>query len=222
MIRPLTRPKIRRIPPLLIGLLLSACAAEPVAVTEPPPIGVAREEQRLPLAVDPGGVIRTPSGALKAFVERWRDEGWGPLTIEAPSLPVTAHTRLQKELTDRVRRAGGDADAVALAPPGTGSYGVWLRFDRAVAVLPDCQTDIHRFGQSADNPGPSFGCATRRNLGAMVANPADLVDPRLEEGGNAARGAAVIGNHRKGPSAAQSTGQGNGSMSAGAMSGSQP
>jgi pilus assembly protein CpaD len=45
---------------------------------------------------------------------------------------------------------------------------------------------------------PTFGCATQRNIAAMVAHPADLIDPAASGDASAARGALVIQNHRLG------------------------
>lgn len=92
---------------------------------------------------------------------------------------------------------------------------VWLRFDRAVALLPTCGPDRFSYGQSADTTASSFGCATRRNLGAMVANPADLVEPSLDGSVNASRGAAAIANHRRGAAPAADGAAGGGGASSG-------
>jgi pilus assembly protein CpaD len=70
-------------------------------------------------------------------------------------------------------------------------------------------------GEWPDDLGPSadrkhfeniqywnFGCATQRNLAAMVANPADLVQPRAEGPIHAARRSTVLDKYRKGESPA--------------------
>jgi len=44
----------------------------------------------------------------------------------------------------------------------------------------------------------NFGCATQRNLAAMVDNPADLVQPRGESPSYSARRSTVIDKYRKG------------------------
>jgi pilus assembly protein CpaD len=44
----------------------------------------------------------------------------------------------------------------------------------------------------------AFGCATQQNLAAMVANPLDLLYPRMMTPPNAARRATVLGNYQQG------------------------
>ena len=44
----------------------------------------------------------------------------------------------------------------------------------------------------------NFGCASQRNLAAMVENPADLVQPRGEVAVYAARRSTVLDKYRKG------------------------
>jgi pilus assembly protein CpaD len=47
-------------------------------------------------------------------------------------------------------------------------------------------------------PHWNHGCATQRNLAAMVTNPADLVQPRSETPVYAARRSTVLDKFRKG------------------------
>ena len=44
----------------------------------------------------------------------------------------------------------------------------------------------------------NLGCATQRNLAAMVANPADLVQPRGEDPISTSRRTVVLDKYRKG------------------------
>jgi pilus assembly protein CpaD len=59
-------------------------------------------------------------------------------------------------------------------------------------------------------PMTNFGCATQHNLAAAVANPEDLVQPRNEQPGYAARRRIVIDKYRQGqdPSSTYSTATG--------------
>ncbi len=70
-------------------------------------------------------------------------------------------------------------------PPGT----ALLRFTTNVAQLPDCY-DWATGDRNA--PFANFGCATQRNLGAMVADPRDLVEARPIEGRQGDRSDVVI------------------------------
>jgi pilus assembly protein CpaD len=59
-----------------------------------------------------------------------------------------------------------------------------------------------------NRPYWNFGCATQRNLAAMVAEPADLVQPRAETAAYTARRTTVIEKYRVGndPSTTSSVG----------------
>jgi len=60
--------------------------------------------------------------------------------------------------------------------------------------------DVAEYEQN--RPYWNFGCATQRNLAAMVDNPADLVQPRGETPAYEARRAMVLDKYRKGESTA--------------------
>ena len=49
-----------------------------------------------------------------------------------------------------------------------------------------------------NQPYWNFGCASQRNLAAMVDNPADLVQPRGESPAYTARRSVAIDKYRKG------------------------
>ena len=54
-------------------------------------------------------------------------------------------------------------------------------------------------GYRQNKPYWNFGCATQRNIAAMVANPADLVQPRGERADpNRMRRTTVLENYRQG------------------------
>jgi pilus assembly protein CpaD len=49
-----------------------------------------------------------------------------------------------------------------------------------------------------NQPPWNFGCASQRNLAAMVDNPADLVQPRGETPADVTRRTQVMGAYRQG------------------------
>jgi pilus assembly protein CpaD len=60
----------------------------------------------------------------------------------------------------------------------------------------------------------NLGCASQRNMAAMAANPADLVQPREEAPISAARRSTVLGKWQKGePTATQDPNAGKGKIS---------
>lgn len=86
--------------------------------------------------------------------------------------------------TQALRKARIDPRSVALEPylgNGDPAAPVRLSYLQVVAVPPDCPDWSENVGRDPQNmPWPNMGCATQRNLAAMVANPEDLVRPRGE------------------------------------------
>ncbi len=78
-----------------------------------------------------------------------------------------------------MRSAGIDPNSVALEPyfgNGDPSAPLRLSYLQFVAIPPDCPDWSENIGRDPQNmPYPNMGCATQRNLAAMVANPEDLV-----------------------------------------------
>lgn len=74
-------------------------------------------------------------------------------------------------------------------------------FDGSRAVPPDCAALVqpsHMIDAGAARPGVAFGCATYTNLAAMVARPADLVQPLPYAGADAAIGASAVRRYDEG------------------------
>ena len=79
-----------------------------------------------------------------------------------------------------------------------------LNYPKIVAQAGPCGLWPHDLGPAAD---PAYqenrnfwnlGCSTQRNLAAMVANPADLVQPRGEDPISTSRRIVVLDKYRKG------------------------
>jgi len=66
----------------------------------------------------------------------------------------------------------------------------------------DLGPNLDNSGYSENRPYHNFGCANQRNLAAMVANPADLEQPRPETPAYTIRRNAAFEKYRKGESTA--------------------
>ncbi|MDB5774070.1 MAG: hypothetical protein JWP38_203 [Herbaspirillum sp.] len=76
-----------------------------------------------------------------------------------------------------------------------------IGFDGANAVPPDCAKLVqqsHMVDAGAGRPGVAFGCATYSNLAAMLARPADLVQPVPYAGADAALGVSAVRRYEEG------------------------
>lgn len=89
--------------------------------------------------------------------------------------------------------------------PGHGP-AAWRRNRRAavevvaaVVRVDDCEPLTTPSGYRLDNgPYAGLGCATARNLAAMLADPADLASPRKAAAAPAGAAAAAVGRYREG------------------------
>lgn len=72
-----------------------------------------------------------------------------------------------------------------------------LIIDRYIVTPPNCYED-HNFGKniSLSINAPSHGCATQANLGLMVANPQDLIDPSPLSTLNSEGGVRAVSDYR--------------------------
>ncbi len=79
-----------------------------------------------------------------------------------------------------------------------------INYSKLVAEAGPCGRWPHDLGTSFDHnynenrPYWNLGCASQRNLAAMVDNPADLVQPRGEAPAYSARRSVAIDKYRKG------------------------
>ena len=194
-------------PAFLIGLscilALGACTdRSPVPdVRLGYPIVVERRPAELVVASRPDGLLPNADiPRVKDFVEAWRDGGRGLLRVAIPQrLDAAAQDRLLAQLADVVRRRDADVRNIMPVVASPTALGVVLDYDDFVAVAPECVPESAAMTSRGKNvQTPAFGCATQRNIAAMVAHPADLIDPAASGDASAARGALVIYNHRLG------------------------
>jgi pilus assembly protein CpaD len=194
------------------GLLaLAACTGQPPVpdVRLGHAIVVELREAELVLAPRPDGTLPVADiPRVKEFIDSWRDGGRGPLRVAIPErLGSGAQDRLIAQLAGLMKRRDADAGNILPVAASGRAVGVVLAFDDFVAIGPTCAPENARMSSRGKNvQTPAFGCATQRNIAAMVAHPADLIDPAASGDTSAARGALVIQNHRLGEPTGAKTG----------------
>jgi pilus assembly protein CpaD len=152
------------------------------------PIAVRQGEALLDLAVYRGstGLNESQRGQLYDYLRDYKAQSSGRLLIRAPSggANETAAMRAYDEVRRAMHSAGIDPAVVVLEPyfaNGDPAAPLRLSYLQFVAEPPDCPDWSENIGRDPKNmPWPNMGCATQRNLAAMVANPEDLVHPRGE------------------------------------------
>ena len=126
-----------------------------------------------------------------AFAQTWRREATGGVVVD---LPVgTSNERAAAEAVRAIRSilaAGGvPRDGIVVRgyhPPDSKLAAIRITYPKIVAQAGPCGLWPEDVGPSMNRdffenqPPWNFGCASQRNLAAMVDNPADLVQPRGE------------------------------------------
>lgn len=210
----------------LIGCaaLLAGCnTAQPVAIDSVPsdyrqrhPIAIKEGDRTFEIFVGAkrGELTATQRAEVMAFAHRWRREATGGIIIDLPSgtrNEVAAANALH-EVRSLMSAAGVPPQGVVVRPyrpaDPTRLATIKLNYPKIVADAGPC-------GQWPDDLGPTMsrrhfenaqywnlGCATQRNLAAMVDDPSDLVQPRSETPIFAGRRSIVLGKYKEGQSTA--------------------
>jgi pilus assembly protein CpaD len=145
-----------------------------------------------------------------AFAHVWRREATGGIIIDVPAETPNqaAASRAVQEVRSILTAAGVPPGGVILRPytpqDPAKLAAVRLNYPRMTAEAGPCGLWPHDLGPTMDTaynknrPYWNLGCASQRNLAAMVDNPADLVQPRGETGIYAARRSTMVEKYRKG------------------------
>ena len=175
------------------------------------PIVVKERDQTTELFVgnSRGSLIPSQRAEAMAFARHWRQEATGGIVVEVPrgSSNQYAAADSVREITAIFTAAGVPANAVSVrsyrVDNPTRLATVRLSYPRMVAEAGPCgywPSDMGPNGEAyrQNKPYWNFGCASQRNLAAMVANPADLVQPRGEAPVYRERRTVVLEHYRKG------------------------
>ena len=160
-----------------------------------------------------GGLTPSQRADVLAFAQQWRREATSGIIIDVPSIGPTAHAAADsmREVHSILNASGVPAKAVYVRgyrPPPSALASIKIRYTKLTAEAGPCCQWPHDIGPSMDGndfsnrPYWNLGCATQRNLAAMVANPADLVQPRGETPAYEPRRSVAIDKYRTGNSPA--------------------
>jgi pilus assembly protein CpaD len=157
------------------------------------PIAIKERDRTLELFVGAGrgGLNPAQRAEVLAFAQTWRRESTGGVTIDRPvGVPnERAATDTLRETLAILVGAGIPNHGIGIRPyrPTAHKLGTLrLRYPNMAAVAGPCGLWPEDLGVTYDTkhfdnqPYYNLGCASQRNLASMVANPADLVQPRAE------------------------------------------
>lgn len=218
---PAKRDMLRLAAALVGALALAGCnrTATPVAADYPAdyrerhPITLRDGERTVDIFIgrNRGGLSPVQRADVLAFAQNWRHESTSGIVVEVPRNKAYARSAAEsmREVHAILAASGVPAQAVAMrgyvSDPGSlasikisyakleahaGPCGLWPQ-DLGISIESD---------HNLNRPYWNFGCATQRNLAAVVANPADLVHPRGESPIYAPRRTTVLEKYRTGES----------------------
>lgn len=203
------------------AVLLSGCytvkdttASIPTDYRKRHPITVKETDHTVEVFVgsNRGGLTASQRADVLAFAQTWRKEATGGIIIDQPSgtpnqLAADAAVRETRSI---LAAAGVPPYAVVVRPYQPRNRiaiaTVRLNYPRVAAEAGPCGLWPQDLGSTYEiqhfenKPYWNLGCATQRNLAAMVDNPSDLVQPRGESPAYAGRRAIVLDKYRKGES----------------------
>lgn len=206
-----------------MSLALGACTTTDDVVTQTVPTDY---RQRHPIAVQEGkrsivifvghargGLTAAQRADVMGVARDWGREGTGTVVVDVPV--DTANSRAAAATYQEIRSvlaAGGvPSRGIVQHPYRPEDPGllptIRLSYSRIAAVAGPCGLWPEDMGPSIFDPGynenrPPFnlGCASQRNLAAMIDNPADLEQPRAETPAYTARRSIAYDKYRKGVS----------------------
>ena len=213
---------------LLVGLSLSlggclthardpddAMAAVPADYRQRHPIVIEEKDRSIDIFIGAGrgGLSAEQRADVIALGQVWLHDATGTLTIDVPK--DTPNARAAADALHEVRSllsaVGVPANAIVIRgyhPRDVRQFATLrLSYPRIAAEAGPCGLWPEDVGPSIKNRGYienkpyfNFGCASQRNLAAMIDNPSDLVQPRPETPPYTARRSEAFEKYRKGNS----------------------
>ena len=149
------------------------------------PIHVGRGSlyMAIPVGAKDRKLNREKRDELQMFLHYYRNQGTGRLRVSMPS--QARHKAAVRNVLDDVhyelvQMSIGQESVHLKKYRGQGYYPeIRLSFERYEAHGPECGDWNENLARSENNHNAQFwGCATQKNLAAMVSNPRDLKGPR--------------------------------------------
>lgn len=193
-----------------LASLLAACVSPTdVALEKKPPPRTPTEQysvktvdapQELLFAPRMDGLSPAQQEALAHHSRIWAEEGVGGILIEAPTDGGEAAGNTAQAAAEAMTSLGVPAEAIRIVGYNADPRApVRISFNRPEALVEDCNRSWDRLTAThANRPYANFGCTTKANLAAMIANPADIDAPRAMQPGDAARRQVVLDKYRAG------------------------
>lgn len=224
---PVGRQRALRTAGALVGLAvaLGACThTEEVVTASVPsdyrlrhPIAVQEADRSIVVFVGHarGGLSASQRADVIGLAQTWLQEGTGAISADVPVDTPNARAAADsfREIQTLLASAGvppGGIVARRYRPDDIRTLAtIRLSYPKMSAVAGPCGLWPEDLGPSVKNksyfenkPYYNFGCASQRNMAAMVDNPSDLVQPASETPAYTVRRTAAFEKYRKGTTSA--------------------
>ncbi len=198
---------------LLAGCYRSEIAPEPYAFDyrERHPITLKEGRRTVEIFIgrNRGGLSPSQRADVLAFAQGWRHEATSGIVIDVPRGGPTDRAAADslRELKSILAASGVPRNAIYIRnyrPSETSLAAIKINYTKLTAHAGPCGLWPSDLGPAPDpayndnRPYWNLGCASQRNLAAMVDNPADFVQPRGETPPYEARRSVVIDKWHKG------------------------
>ena len=149
-----------------------------------------------------------------AFAQAWRREATGGILFDVPSgtSNSAAASAAMREIRSILAATGVPPEAVDVRPHRTNDprklATLKIHYPRVAADAGPCGLWPHDLGPTyarehyENRQYYNLGCASQRNLAAMVENPSDLVQPRADVPSYTGRRTTVLDKYHRGESTA--------------------
>ena len=208
-----------------LGALVCACQTDQGQIAAAPnvpsdyrmrhPITLTEAEHTLQLFIGSNRSALTAAqrAELLAFAQTWKAEATGGVLIDLPTGTVNEQSAAGalREIQSILAATGVPPNAMMVRTyPATRNAmaTVKITYPKITAQAGPCGIWPEDIGPGfnrdyfENQPAWNFGCATQRNLAAMVANPSDLVQPHPETPAYTMRRTDVMQKYRQGESTA--------------------
>jgi pilus assembly protein CpaD len=160
-----------------------------------------------------GGLTAPQRNDVMGLAQTWVREGTGPVIADVPvnTANARAASATYREIRSLLAAGGVPSSAITLRPYQPEDVRTFptikLSYPKISAVAGPCGLwpedlgpSLQDTGYNENRPYHNFGCATQRNLAAMIDNPADLEQPRPETPAYTTRRNVAFDKYRKGVS----------------------
>ena len=181
------------------------------------PIAIQEADQSVVIFVGHarGGLAASQRADVLGLAQNWRREGTGAIVADVPvdTANAIAAAETFREARALLTAAGVPSNGITMHryhPANPRELAtIRLSYSKISAVAGPCGLWPADLGPSIMDPSYNenkdyynFGCATQRNMAAMIDNPADLVQPRPETPAYTERRNEGFDKYRKGTSTA--------------------